>query len=807
MTDKLFDELVNEIREEEIPAEQVAVVRERVWRRLAGSLSPACVEILPQLTDYAAGRLMESRRLLVDDHLSRCVECRHALAELKGEKKAVVIPQRRSFRWTGWMRWAAAAAVILMVLYMGRGHFDSWLAPSGPSATVVSLSGGLYRLPQESLPVGSTLQKGDVIRTARGGHAILKLADGSRIELNERTELAVQTAWSGATVRLSRGDIMVQAAKQRRGHMRVITHDSIVSVKGTIFSVSSGAAGSLVSVLEGSVSVSQSGKEEVLTPGRQSSTSQTLNQVPIEDAIAWSQDAEKYHSLLAGFIRIEKQLVDIPGPALRTEARLLPYMPAGTQGYFAVPNVEDRLHHALELIKEYSLENAVFQEWWASNEGQRLMEILENTQGFASLLGEEVVALIIEDPDDSDRKIPLLMAHIQPGSKPDLREALEEIFQASPEAPYEIIQDLLLVSGKESHLQRIIPLLGTGASSPFALKIENHYQEGVSCLIGINVSALTTKFQQSLPSQVIGLSNMQYLFFEAGLGSERDEMETTLSFQGPRSGILSWLALPAAAGSTDYISTEALAVLSASTRNPREAFDELVEIIGRNSEFITRLEEFESMTGIWVNDDIASSLGTDFTLSVERVSIPIPEWVMVFEVISPDTLDETVHRLVDAYNDWLPPEKAESILVFTQEIIDGQPWNSLSAEIAPISLYWTYDRGYLIAAMDRALAERAIAVRDSGLPLIHSTEFQQRLPISAGVHNSGFLWFNNNEMFAEMASMVQSPVLSQLIDSQEPTLVMVNAEMEKIRVASRTHLGFANLLLGSLFAHGPIQQN
>ena len=101
MTDKLFDELVNEIREEEIPAEQVAVVRERVWRRLAGSLSPACVEILPQLTDYAAGRLMESRRLLVDDHLSRCVECRHALAELKGEKKAVVIPQRRSFRWTG----------------------------------------------------------------------------------------------------------------------------------------------------------------------------------------------------------------------------------------------------------------------------------------------------------------------------------------------------------------------------------------------------------------------------------------------------------------------------------------------------------------------------------------------------------------------------------------------------------------------------------------------------------------------------------------------------------------------------------
>jgi hypothetical protein len=807
MTDKLFDELVNEIREEEIPAEQVAVVRERVWRRLAGSLSPACVEILPQLTDYAAGRLMESRRLLVDDHLSRCVECRHALAELKGKKKAVVMPQRRSFRWRGWMHWAVAAAVMLTVFYMGRDYFDSWLAPSGPSATVVSLSGDLYRLPQENLPVGSTLQKGDVIRTARGGHAVLKLADGSRIELNERTELAVQTAWSGATIRLSRGDIMVQAAKQRRGHMRVITHDSIVSVKGTIFSVSSGAAGSLISVLEGSVSVSQSGKEEVLTPGRQSSTSRTMKQIPIEDAIAWSQDAEKYHSLLAGFMRIEEQLADIPGPALRTEARLLPYMPAGTQGYFAIPNLEDRIHDALDLIEEYSLENALFQEWWTSNEGQRLMETLENTQSFASMLGEEVVALIIEDPDDSDRKIPLLMAHVQPGSEPDLREALEDLFQASPEAPYEIIQDLLLVSGKESHLQRIIPLLGSGASSPFALEIDNYYQRGVSCLIGIDVSALTTEFQQSMPSQIFGLSNMQYLFFEAGFGSGQDETETTLSFQGPRTGILSWLAPPAAAGSIEYVSTEALAVLSASTRNPREAFDELVEIIGQNSEFISRLEEFESMTGIWVDDDIASSLGTDFTLAVERVSIPIPEWVMVFEVISPDTLDETVHRLVDAYNQWLPPEKAESMLIFTQEIIDGRSWNSLKTEIAPVALHWTYNRGYSIAAMDRALAERAIAIRDSGLQLIHSTEFQQRLPISAGLHNSGFFWLNNSDALAEIASMIQSPVLSELIDSQEPTLVMVNAEAEEIRVASRTRPGFASLFLGPLLAHVPIQQN
>ena len=95
MTDKIFDELLKDIREEKISEEQVADASDRVLKRLTGNPSRACAEIRSQLKDYAGGNLMESRRLLVDDHLSRCVECRHALAEVRGKKKVVAIPRKR----------------------------------------------------------------------------------------------------------------------------------------------------------------------------------------------------------------------------------------------------------------------------------------------------------------------------------------------------------------------------------------------------------------------------------------------------------------------------------------------------------------------------------------------------------------------------------------------------------------------------------------------------------------------------------------------------------------------------------------
>src|SRR5690606_36907789 len=96
--------------------------------------------------------------------------------------------------------------------------------------------------------------------------------------------------WSGMAIHLQRGDVIVEAADQRRGNLRVLTRESIASVKGTVFAVSSGLGGSVVSVVEGSVAVRQPGTDVLLSPGQQAASNPALAS-SVESAIAWSPQA------------------------------------------------------------------------------------------------------------------------------------------------------------------------------------------------------------------------------------------------------------------------------------------------------------------------------------------------------------------------------------------------------------------------------------------------------------------------------------------------------------------------------------
>ena len=290
------------------------------------------------------------------------------------------------------MRWgalAAAAALLLAVLYLGRDTIDGMMAPGGPRATVVSADGGLYRLPVGSLEAGAAIGEHESVRTGPGAHAVLRLADGSMVDVNERTELFVTAAWSGQAIHLQRGDIIVKAAKQRRGHLRVLTRDSIASVKGTVFAVSAGMGGSVVSVVEGSVAVNQPGREVLLSPGQQAASIPALAS-SVATAVSWSPEAESYLELLASFVKIERELANFPAE-LRTNSALLSYLPAGAVVYGAVPNPGVTIGRALALAEEQSAQNATFGAWWNSETGQLLRQMVDRVQSVNPLLGDEIV--------------------------------------------------------------------------------------------------------------------------------------------------------------------------------------------------------------------------------------------------------------------------------------------------------------------------------------------------------------------------------------------------------------------------------
>jgi hypothetical protein len=800
MSEDRLDQALNEMKNESVPEEEAAAARARVWQKLAGADSVLCTEFRASLQEYAAGGLESSRRLLLEDHLSRCTACRRAMAELHGMRKVEPIAAVRRGALPVWSRWAIAAGVAAMALYLGRGPLDTALAPSGPRATVVNVAGSLYKLPQGALAVGATLADGEVVRTGYGARAVLRLADGSLVEANERTELSVIAAWSGQSIRLERGDIIVRAAKQRRGHLRVMTRDSVASVKGTVFAVSTGLAGSLVSVVEGSVQVAQPGGERLLSPGQLAASSTTLEGVPVRQTIAWSQDAEKYYAVLAELASIGKTVAERATPAPRTQSKLLSYVPAGTFLYLAAPNIGDAIQQTVTLIEQRAQENATLREWWASADKEKIKLLIGKVQSISSLIGDEVVFVLLRRPLDT-KEIPALLAEVQPGRQDALQQSLAQVFSGA-DVPYRVSGGLLVISDTPAHLGTVLAGLGQAAGGPFATEIATHYQGGVGLLFAFDVaSASVLRTAGAAQSAAMGVNKLKYIFFEQRSVQGNDELRAAAVFDGPRTGVASWLASPGPAGSAEYISNDAVLAVSAATRNPREAFEEFAGLVGKvDSRFSQGLAQMESQTGVSLANDIAAALGTDFTFAIERPTIPIPGWVAALEVTQPSLIDSAIRRFAAAVNAKLAQVGMPAAVAVEEQVVNGRTWMTLRPSPG-VALAWTYDRGYMILSTDRDLVSQAIATRDSGLFLVRSEKFRAQLPAATGLHQSGFFWLNTQGPLADAAGLLGSGPLKALLESREPVIVVVNGDAERIQASSRTRL--MSMLFTTMLAGGP----
>jgi hypothetical protein len=182
--------------------------------------------------------------------------------------------KKRRMRWIGW---SAAAAVLLCAGGVGVAARMA-NAPSAPIAIVVrTMSGDVAVTSAGKVAVaeGDTLTAGSHVVARAGGRAQLALSTGTRVTVEEESELTV--VGEGAQIfALDTGAVRAEVAKLKEGQRFVVrTEDAEIEVRGTSFRVATAPSDpgcgngttTRVAVYEGVVAVRRAGVEARVRAG------------------------------------------------------------------------------------------------------------------------------------------------------------------------------------------------------------------------------------------------------------------------------------------------------------------------------------------------------------------------------------------------------------------------------------------------------------------------------------------------------------------------------------------------------------
>ena len=251
----------------------------------------------------------------------------------------------------------------------------------------------------------------------------------------------------------------------------------------------------------------------------------------------------------------------------------------------------------------------------------------------------------------------------------------------------------------------------------------------------------------------------------------------------------SWLADTGSGGAAEYLPADALLAGYVSTREPLQLFEEFTAQITRSEpDFERGLASMDEKLGAGFIQNLTAALGTEAALAVTGLSVSGPTWVMASVANNPAVIDSSLQKLVETFNAELGPDEQGKRIVFQQESAGGRTWSTMKPGGLPLGITWTYDGGYMVAASDRAVAERAIATRNGGSPLVWSPEFLGQLPSSAGLHPPAFAWLNAKGALGILSTLTSNPAVSELAAGRDPILVMFDGTPEQIHAASRTRI-------------------
>jgi ferric-dicitrate binding protein FerR (iron transport regulator) len=852
--DARLDQAISELRAEQPDAKALSASAERVWQKLqeglgdegtANALQPirGCNDIRALLPAFHQQELAPARALIVEDHLRECVSCRsyaHGRAvDGKTSTDWRMEPVSRGFQWNfAKLSFAAAGlAVLIAVAWTGYSWYNA--GPPGSRARIDSVAGQVYSVGwagEHTLKQGDEISQGEFIRTAANSHAVVRLFDGSKVEMNQRAQLGVSADRRNTTIHLNQGSIIVQAAHRQTGHLYVSAPDCNVAVTGTVFSVNSGTKGSRVSVIEGEVHVKHAGMESILHSGDQVATTQSVGTVPVSQEISWSNDLNHELALLAEFSQLRQKLEAIPTPGPRYESKILPLLAPDTVLYVGIPNLGNALQQANQIFQQQLSQSKVLQDWWnksgKANQHPTPEELIGQIQAISQFLGEEVVITFRASPGANDHG-PLLLAEIKQAglkeylqnhlaatlsstqTKSDLhvvdQQSLSSLVAGERGMIMLVRQNMLVVGGDAASVQQMSAQLDAGAtqfaSTDFGQRIVNVYSQGTEIVVAANLgqilNATHTQPQESNALSNSGFNDVKYLIATRGETSNHGDNRITVEFSGPRRGVASWLAAPAPVGSLDYVSANAGAAFSFVAKQPALMFDDVFSIVGAGDpDFNKGLAQANAELGLNIRDDLASALGGEVTIALDGPVLPTPSWKAIIEVNQSGALQLAIEKMVQAANREAQKENEPGVKL-NQTQVGGRTFYTIQPQKAGLTMEYdyTFADGYLIMAPSRALLLAAIETHENGTSLARSASFRALLPSDNQANFSAMIYQNLAPILKPLASQLNSgqlAIVQQLAADSKPSVICAYGESDRIEVASSGKLLDLNPTLPTL---------
>ncbi len=881
--DRIIDDAARGIRDEPLDSAIINQSAARVWARVSGQITDenyshsenlntmnnntgeqinGCADFQMLIPSYLGGKLSAARTLLLEDHTRECAACRGALkaeraaAAAKTATFVVRQPARRvslkqpsgfinGLSKTKAARWSIAAAFVVclgLIGFFAAQRFD--FSGRTLAATVENTNGAVYVVSDaqnqnRQLAAGEHLQKGERVRTAKDSNAVLRLADGSTVEMRERSEFSVTENSRGVTVRLERGDVIVEAAKQHNGHLYVQTPDSLVSVKGTIFAVESGTKGSRVSVVEGEVEVNYQSKNETLLSGEQATTSRHLDRTSVPQTVAWSRNATRYVNLVAELAKLRgdvNQRVQLPG--VRYASRFADVVPENTVFYAALPNLTETLAESQRVMQERISQNPALAEWWKGNRGDGFginEQTLARVREFGSQLGEEIV-ISAEMNQKGEPNGVLVLGELKNaasfraylgeqlarfadesgakefGDVPNVRliddpltwtntPASTTVKNSAKTEPTKntrtkselfvwIHNDIFAASPQIETLRGLATTLNAPnanrfVNSPFHQRINDVYADGAGLVVAADLEKIIaqTVSKNSQPNaerqlegfRQLGVMNLRHFVVEQKNLNGKTLSRAALTFSERDRGIASWLAAPGSMGALDFISPNANVATAFVVKKPELLVDDLLGFLETVEPDLRRQME-----------EIQKQQGFDIRRDFAQ---PLGgEFAFALDgPILPTPSWKVVLEVYDQAKLQGTFERAidklnqfsvihgKGKLILENATAGNRTFYTIKSADAGLEVHYIYAHGYLVAAPSRALLEQSLANHDAGNTLVRSSRFIGALPQDGNTNFSAIFYHDLAPLIQPLAERMKNAG-GELTEEQRQTLGSIDAD-------------------------------